>query len=388
MLRVAHTITRLAGGPSYRTVMLAQHMNNEEVTSWVFYGSRDKWDPQNSSYLEDALPVPSVYIPQMKRNIYPHLDLIALWKMVRELRKFNPHVIHTHESKDGLLARMAGMILGTPAILRTYHGLVYYDNFFGPKTALIRPLFLNLERLTNHFTDRVVSIGASLEPHITDLFRLTVPKKVITIPNPFLLEPFLKTRKRYFLRQELNLPADAVILTVVANFQPPKDHPNVIDAFAHLMRLEPGTPWHLCLVGNGPLLDAIKAKVQAAGVSDRVHFLGYRSDTAAIYGSSHLTFLGSSTEGTPGVVVESLAAGTRVVATDVGATRDVIRSFGTLVPPRDSLALARGILQEMKTRRDMTAIRREISSIHDVTSVAEQTLALYRQILREKGKLP
>ncbi len=385
MLRVAHTITRLAGGPSYRTVMLTEAMNTETVHSTLFYGSRDKWDPGHNLYEERGLPVPSHHIPEMKRNIYPKLDLVALYKMIQALKAYDPHVIHAHESKDGFLARIAGIFLGTPAILRTYHGLIYYDNFFGPKTRFVRPLFVNLERLTNLFTDSVVSIGASLEPQIHTRFGLVAPKKVTTIPNPFYLEPFLAVRKRYHLRKELGLPSRATLLTVVANFQPPKDHMNVLEAFALLCQRNPQGEYHLCLVGNGPLKEKILARRAELGLEKRVHLLGYRTDMPAIYGSSHLTFLGSSTEGTPGVVVESLASGTKVVATDVGATCDVVRDWGTLVPPKDPLALCQGIERELKQRRNMGRVRREVQEIHSVETVAAQTVALYRKILGEKG---
>ena len=150
-------------------------------------------------------------------------------------------------------------------------------------------------------------------------------------------------RARY--RSELNLPADAIVIGIVANLRPPK----AIDIFLRAARLVslrfPDA--HFVLAGDGPQMSGMVALSRDLGLSDRAHFLGSRDDVARLLAVFDVGVLSSSSESMPNSILEYMAAGLPVVCTDVGGCREAVVHNGTgfLVPPGDPEALAAAILR-------------------------------------------
>jgi len=129
-------------------------------------------------------------------------------------------------------------------------------------------------------------------------------------------------------------------------FRSIKDHATLLDASARLAARHAGTPFRLHLIGDGPLRAELEARADAAGLADRVRFLGNRDDVAEQLGQLDGFVLSTTAaEGFGIVLIEALAAGVPVVASDVPACREVLRDgrLGTLVPPGDAGALARAL---------------------------------------------
>ncbi|MGM0596572.1 MAG: glycosyltransferase [Myxococcota bacterium] len=386
MIKVVHSISRLAGGPAYRTVLLAEHMQKMGYENILIHGSLDKWDPRN--FEKKDFNFATIHLPAMKRNIYPLKDTATIYHFVKLFRRLKPDIVHTHQSKDGFLARLAAKITGIPVIIRTYHGLVYYNNYFGLKTRLVQPLFLNLERACNLFTDQIIAISKIQSREIATDFKLTVPDKITVVPNSFILEPFLDSTRSNILHEQFNLNPEAVILTCVANFQPPKDHQNILKAFNLFRARNSEMDPHLVLVGSGPLQPEVENWIQEMELSDSVHLTGYRTDIPEIYAASDLAFLGSKSEGTPGSLIEALAAGIKVVSTEVGGIRDVLNdgNWGTLCSPRNYRALAGAMEKEFSLERDHSRIQQKVQKKYGVANVAKLMDKLYQHLLAEKSQ--
>ena len=114
-----------------------------------------------------------------------------------------------------------------------------------------------------------------------------------------------------------------------------------------LARLLHGSPrFLLALVGGGEEEGRLRELASRLGLAERVRFLGWRRDLAAVYYGSDIVALTSDNEGTPVCLIEALACGRAVVATNVGGVADVLEEgrLGLLVPPRDEAALARALL--------------------------------------------
>ena len=145
------------------------------------------------------------------------------------------------------------------------------------------------------------------------------------------------------MRRRLGVPDDAAVIGLVARFRPSKDHATLLRAFA---RLAPDYPrLHLALVGDGPLEPTLRRLAAELGVADRVVFAGPVPGALRPQIAFDVAVLSSTAEGFPNVVVEALAAGVPVVATDVGGVRDSVEDgrTGLLVPPRDPEALAQAV---------------------------------------------
>jgi glycosyltransferase involved in cell wall biosynthesis len=140
------------------------------------------------------------------------------------------------------------------------------------------------------------------------------------------------------------------------------------------------------LVGAGPLAPPLQERVRRLGVADRVVFAGARSDVAAILRSSDVSVLTSSREGFSNVVIESLAAGLPMVATDVGGNAEAIEAglSGFLFEPGDVAALSSRVLdllldEDLRSRMGQAARRR--AERFSLERAARATLDLYDQLL-------
>jgi glycosyltransferase involved in cell wall biosynthesis len=154
-----------------------------------------------------------------------------------------------------------------------------------------------------------------------------------------------KEAVRAHYRMQLNLPANAPVIGIVANLRPPK----AIDVFLRAARLVslryPDA--HFVLAGDGPQMTGMVALSRDLGLSDRAHFLGSRDDVARLLAAVDVGVLSSSSESMPNSILEYMAAGLPVVCTDVGGCREAVvhNETGLLVPPGDPEALAAAILR-------------------------------------------
>ena len=146
-------------------------------------------------------------------------------------------------------------------------------------------------------------------------------------------------------------------LLTVGRIDPEKNPLLLVDALADLDDAEPGR-FHLSWVGGGPMEDTVRARARELGVADRLTLRGwlpFGPEVLDLYRRSHLFVHVSLTEGTPRVLVEALASGTAIVATDVGGVAAALDQGGAalLVPPGDRPALVnavRRLVEEADTR--------------------------------------
>ena len=126
----------------------------------------------------------------------------------------------------------------------------------------------------------------------------------------------------------------------IGRFAYPKDFTTLLEALARVR-----AHCRTVLAGDGPALPAVAAAVQKDGLSERVELLGARADIAELLARSDVFVLSSSSEGFPVSILEAMAAGLPVVATDVGGVAEAVEDgeTGLLVPPADSEALARAL---------------------------------------------
>lgn len=159
-----------------------------------------------------------------------------------------------------------------------------------------------------------------------------------------------------------------------------KNHALFLRAAAQLAREMPEI--RFVIVGDGPLRSTLEGEAAAAGIADRVRFAGERGDVEAILRTASLFWLTSRWEGMPNVVLEAMASGVPVVATDVGGTREIIRSGrdGFVVPAEGSAAFvshSRTLLCDVRLRERMAAAARERAEEFSVRRMVEALVHLY-----------
>ncbi len=158
------------------------------------------------------------------------------------------------------------------------------------------------------------------------------------------------------LRAQWSIPHDAIIVTQVGRFVEAKAHNVTLDAIAKLG--EDARRFVFLFVGNGDLQDDVRQQAKRAGVLEHIRFMGLREDVPDLLAQSDLSILPSRREGLPGVVLESLAAGTRVVASDLPGVREIeaLCEGLTVIPTEDPGALAKAILRSGPHPVDSTRV--------------------------------
>jgi glycosyltransferase involved in cell wall biosynthesis len=314
----------------------------------------------------------------LRPQVHPGRDLKACWDLVRALRRDPPTIVHTHESKAGMLGRWAARIAGCRRIVHTPHGHIFYGHFPPTRTAV----FLALERLAAPITTRLVALTPrEIEDHLVR--GVGRREQWVAIHSGVPLERFQgATPDPDGLRRELGCPPGAPLVGSVGRLAKIKRYQDLIAAVALLPR-----PDAVCLiVGDGPEAPALTAAARTSGVEDRVRFLGWREDVARIVSSLDVFVLPSANEGMGRVLVEAMAAGVPVVATRVGGIPSIVADgeCGLLVEPGDVAGLA-GAVGKLLADRPL-AVRmgeagRRRALAYGVESMLEKLDALYREIL-------
>ena len=169
---------------------------------------------------------------------------------------------------------------------------------------------------------------------------------------------------------------------MIARLEVHKDQPTLIRAAGLLRRR--GLDCEVWLIGEGSRRRELEALIAAEGLGDRVHLLGMRRDVPALLGELDLfVFATTPDEGLGIALIEAMAAGVPVVASDVGACREVLDdgALGPLVPPRDPVALADAI-ERVRSEPEAAAARaerarRKAFEVFD----AERMAAAYAEVL-------
>src|SRR5262249_35040517 len=247
--------------------------------------------------------------------------------------------------------RLAAKLAGVPVVVHTVHGFAFHDDSRGPLARLA----VAIERWAGRLTDLLLSQNRE---DLARAIRLQiVPRgRARFIGNGIALGRFPPAPPR---------PEDdrRVVVTCVARMEPVKNHLMLIEA-ARLLH-QAGAHFELWLVGGGEGRARCEAAVAAAGLGERIHFLGYRDDVPALLALSDIGVLTSLQEGIPRAALEAMAVGLPMVATRVTGTREVVRDgdTGFLVDVDDPVALAAALavlIDDAGLRARMGARGREV----------------------------
>ncbi len=186
-------------------------------------------------------------------------------------------------------------------------------------------------------------------------------------------------------RTELGLSPDEVVFGTVANLRAQKDYPNLLAAGRRL--LDAGEPVRILAVGQGPLEAEIRAEHVRLGLESIVEILGERADAVRVMSACDGFVLASNNEGLPVALMEALALGLPVVATEVGGVPEAIdASNGILIPARDPAALADAIhtlVRDPERRARLGAGARASAARFDIRRTVERLEAVYRSVAPE-----
>lgn len=292
------------------------------------------------------------------------------WKSVRQLAKYfrqeKVSIVHTHNPSPHFHGTLAAVLAGVPVRVHTKHG----RNYPHIKKAVL------LNRFLSKVTDVIVPVSDNAGDVALQVEKVN-PKKVRRIWNGIDTDEYKPGPS----------PAGPVIGTV-ARLSPEKDQQTMLSAFRVVADQMPQA--RLMFVGDGVCMADLKAGAEKLGLASQVDFLGARSDVAALLPRMSLFTLSSITEGISMTILEAMACGLPVVASDVGGNREIVQPplCGLIVPARDPRALGEAYLELLRDPSRCAqmgvAARQRVIDHFSLPAMTRGYGNLYRELLEKK----
>jgi glycosyltransferase involved in cell wall biosynthesis len=354
------------GGAERFAVGLATHLPADRYEVWVCTTRQARG--RLPEMLEEG-GVRHINLDRRRRR-----DDLRFLRLARLIRRERFDVLHAHMFGSNYWGTALGRLCRVPVVIAheqtwNYEGRPLRKFLDGRFVGRLATRFIAVSDL-----DRDRMIGIEKAP----------ADKVLVIPNAYIPRTVSVDGD---LRAELGLAADVPLIGTVAMLRPQKSLETLIDAYALVVAAHPGA--QLVIGGDGVRRSALEEHARAAGLADRVHFLGEREDVDRILRGLDVAAMSSDFEGTPLFAFECLSNGAPLVATDVGGMRDI----GTpgeellLVPPRDPAALANAIGQllgdpQLRARISEAGLAR--ARAFSIAAITERFCTLYESLLAER----
>jgi glycosyltransferase involved in cell wall biosynthesis len=304
-------------------------------------------------------------------------DVRPFGRLAKLLREERFDILHAHKFGSNFWGTLFGRLMRVPVVIA-------HEQTWSYEGQPVRR-FLD-GRFIGRAADVMIAVSTRDQERMTSVEGVPA-EKTRYIPNAFVGGADVQGGD---LRAELGLGPDVPLVGSAAVLRAQKAMDVLIDAFALLSERMPDA--HLAIGGDGPMLEPWQEHARSRGLDDgRMHWLGMRKDLPVVLRGLDVAAMSSDFEGTPLFAFECMAAGTPLVATDVGGLRDIFEHGrdGLLVPPRDPAALAAGLetlLRDPDGRAAMARAATERLEDFTMERAVERTEALYTELLAAKGR--
>ncbi|MDP1526752.1 MAG: glycosyltransferase [Rhodocyclaceae bacterium] len=364
--RILHLITRLPIGGAERLLLgILRNLDPTQFES-VVCCIQDRGELAEEA---EAMGLPVIALNMMQRGGHDRLVVPALRKLMRDQRI---DLVHTHLYHANLYGRLAARKEGIPAIAsvhNTYKKRKWYRHLIN--RWLARDTF-------------VITAGSEdVERDLLEVDRL--PKsKVVRLPNSIDLSRVETTMGVAEAKQHFGFAATDIVIGTVGRAEEQKGHAFLLEAFAKLRQRPDGERLKLLLVGDGRLLPQLKESAANLGIAKACCFPGSIAHLAEVYRAIDLFAMPSLWEGLSLAMLEAMASGLPIVATEVGGAHDVLgdNRFGLLVSPHDAGALETALVKLLDApdacARMAMAGKARVHADYSVTALTQQLARLYR----------
>lgn len=366
-LRTLQIVTRMVQGGAQRIVHhLLERLPFDQALACGPEGS------------PNGVRTPVFPVPDLVRDPAPKRDLQAVRSLYEIIRRWRPHVVHAHTYKAGVVGCFAARAAGVPGIVFTPHGHIFASGSRipgvpsgGPRLEVLRWV----TRVAQMFSHRITALSdADLEQQVR--LELSPRSKYCVIRNGIDVEAY---RNGHGGKDRFGLARFRPLLGTVGRLTSEKGHEVLLQAMRIVRNALPAAG--LAIVGGGEMEPALRAQA-----GDGVHFLGPMESREVL--SSFDVYVHPSYYESQGLaILEAMAAGRPVVATDAGGVRDVVlhERTGLLVPPGNPRALAESVIRLATNRAEAERfsanaaerVRREFS----LQAMLDGYASLYRSLV-------
>jgi len=315
------------------------------------------------------------------RSPYSPKVFKSLQQMEKLLKEIRFSLVHVHTPVAAFVTRLACQRTNTHPVLYTAHGFHFY------KGAPVKNwlLYYNMEKLAAHWTDGLITINEE-DYKAAQKFKLRKNGKVFFVPGVGVdiasLEQRARSISRSKKRKELGLSVGTAVIITVGELNANKNHIQALKTLSKLTK----TNFHYLIVGTGESEQKLKKAVNELMLQDKVSFLGFRRDVPELLAASDVFILTSRREGLPKALMEAMAVGLPIIATDVRGNRDLVKSGenGYLVPlgnaEQTAIAIER-LIDSEDLRRSMGGKSKELVKQYDLQNILKEMEKIYDNIL-------
>lgn len=311
-IRVMRVIARMnIGGPAVQVSGLMQNINSTEFQQRLYTGF---CGPDEADYINTiAKDIEATRVTGFGRRINIVGDLRALLSLITEIRKFKPHVIHTHTAKAGFLGRLASILaLHSSIRVHTFHGHLL-DGYFG---SVQKTLVVMAERFLAKFTHQLLAVGDKVRQDLLDA-------GIGKIEKFSLMHPGLQIQKlpnKIETRASFGLSLESLQCAFIGRVTKIKRPDRFLDVVTEIKKR--GLDIEFIIAGDGELLQSCRSRIINENLPVKV--LGWEREIEKVLSAADLVILTSDNEGTPLCLIQAGMAGLPVVATNVGSVAEIV----------------------------------------------------------------
>ncbi|KYO66927.1 glycosyltransferase family 4 protein [Thermovenabulum gondwanense] len=314
-----------------------------------------------------------------ERSPYSLSNIKALTQLKTIMRKNKFSLVHVHTPVGAFLGRLAAKITNTKPVLYTAHGFHFYKG--APfKNWMI---YYNMEKIAAYWTDGIITMNDE-DYEIAQKLHIKNKENVFKVHGVGVeLDKYYKDETvRFETRKKLGLNKDDICILTVAELIKNKNHKQLIDA----MKIINKNNVFVFFAGNGEYEKVLKKYASENNLDYKIKFLGYRKDIPELLSASDIFCLMSYREGLPRCIMEAMAAGKPVVATNVRGNRDLVKNGinGFLVPVNDVNSTAEAInklISDENLRKKMGVEGRKIIQDYSIENVLKEMDKIYTKFI-------
>lgn len=276
----------------------------------------------------------------MKHGVAPLRDRAAVRRIRQRLVEWQPHILHAHATKGGLVGRLAAAAVPNVRTVYSPHAFC----FEGYPRGVRRQLGVRMERWLLNHTDRILLVSAAERQTATKIAR--IPEQMIQVVENGIPDGFgEQLLDRESARSAWHIPDDVVAIGVPGRLSPQKGHDWLLKAVAELHPQERRIHVYIC--GGGPSEQRLREQCMKLGIGSFITWMGHVPELAFGLRAFDIVVLPSRYEGLSYLLLETLAAGVPLIVSNIPANlpREHMRDHIPAVPVGDAPALAQAILE-------------------------------------------
>ena len=369
-------------GPGIILRSLINNLDKDKYRIFVFSIIKIPKSMRHSSIREDLLKKGATI---RELNFAKPFDICSVLCLWHYFKKFRIDIVHTHLIRAHIYGRLSARFAKVPVIVSTIHNMDHWKKSKNP----FHKLASRFDGITAFYADKIVTVSNAVGDYIRE-WQKVPPEKIITIYNGIDVERFDLQNDGCHINHELNLALNKTTVTFIGRLDVQKGCEFLLKAASETLKEQEDVQF--LIVGEGRLKEELLSLTAKLGIDKELIFVGFREDIQNILACTDIFVMPSLWEGFGLSLVEAMAAGKPVIATNVGPLPELINheETGFIVPARDHMALAAAVLtlaknEELRKKMGKRA-REKVKEKFDSLRMAQNYDKLFVSLLEDKKK--